>query len=242
MLKGVIIKNSHQNLYIGVLFYCKAMKQLFIFFLLVVLLLSAAEAAVVTGKLYDSRFEILKNTVVEINTFPKQTYVSKDGTYTFTLTSGRFTLTAFHKLNNGTILYASKQVLMPSAGTYKVDLILDKPYTGEELPSELNRNFLNRIPMALFLSLTGSLLFVISILVFFLFRKKNTKTLTYEDNDIQDFIKAIRDEGGRTTQKELRKKFQKYSEAKVSLIVSEMESKGIIEKIKKGRGNIIILK
>ncbi len=218
------------------------MKSFFTFFLLVVLLSSAAEAAVVTGKLYDSRFEILKNTVVEINTFPKQTYVSKDGTYSFTLTSGRFTLTAFHKLKNGTILYARKQVLMPSAGTYKVDLILDKPYTGEELPSELNRNFLYVTPMILFFSMTGVLFVIILVLVFFLLRRRNTKTPTYEDNDIQDFIKAIKDEGGRTTQKELRKKFQKYSEAKVSLIVSEMESKGIIEKIKKGRGNIIILK
>jgi uncharacterized membrane protein len=32
-----------------------------------------------------------------------------------------------------------------------------------------------------------------------------------------------------------------YSEAKVSLIVSDLESRGIIKKIKKGRGNILII-
>jgi len=59
--------------------------------------------------------------------------------------------------------------------------------------------------------------------------------------DIEGVIKIIRDEGGRTTQKEIRKKLP-LSEAKVSLMISELEAKGMIEKIKKGRGNLIILK
>ena len=54
-------------------------------------------------------------------------------------------------------------------------------------------------------------------------------------------LKIIREEGGRTTQKDIRKKIP-LSEAKISLMVSELEAKGKIEKIKKGRGNIIILK
>lgn len=45
----------------------------------------------------------------------------------------------------------------------------------------------------------------------------------------------------RITQKEIRKEVP-LSEAKISLIISEMEHKGIIEKIKKGRGNIIVMK
>jgi uncharacterized membrane protein len=45
----------------------------------------------------------------------------------------------------------------------------------------------------------------------------------------------------RITQKEIRKEVP-LSEAKISLIISEMEHRGIIEKIKKGRGNIIVLK
>ncbi|MBU0461991.1 MAG: transcriptional regulator, partial [Nanoarchaeota archaeon] len=46
---------------------------------------------------------------------------------------------------------------------------------------------------------------------------------------------------GRITQKELRKEIP-LSEAKISLLISELEHKSKIEKIKKGRGNIIILK
>ncbi|MFC1769333.1 helix-turn-helix transcriptional regulator, partial [Nanoarchaeota archaeon] len=48
-------------------------------------------------------------------------------------------------------------------------------------------------------------------------------------------------EGGRTTQKDIRKNFPQ-SEAKVSLMVTDLEHKGYLEKIKKGRGNVIILK
>jgi uncharacterized membrane protein len=51
----------------------------------------------------------------------------------------------------------------------------------------------------------------------------------------------IKEEGGRTTQKDIRKKIP-LSEAKVSLMISELEAKGKIQKIKKGRGNIIVVK
>lgn len=45
----------------------------------------------------------------------------------------------------------------------------------------------------------------------------------------------------RLTQKDIRKEVP-LSEAKVSLILTEMEEKGIIKKVKKGRGNVILLK
>ena len=63
----------------------------------------------------------------------------------------------------------------------------------------------------------------------------------HEDNDIGQIINLIKQEGGRTTQKDIRKQIP-LSEAKISLMLAELEHKGIIEKIKKGRGNIIILK
>ena len=44
------------------------------------------------------------------------------------------------------------------------------------------------------------------------------------------------------TQKELRDKLPSVSEAKISLIVSELESMGRVKKIKQGRGNIVVLR
>ena len=54
-------------------------------------------------------------------------------------------------------------------------------------------------------------------------------------------VEKIREAGGRINQLELRQQLP-YSEAKVSLMLADLESRGLIRKIKKGRGNIIILK
>lgn len=56
-----------------------------------------------------------------------------------------------------------------------------------------------------------------------------------------EVLDALHKSGNRLTQKELREKLP-HSEAKVSLIITELESLGKIKKIKKGRGNIIVLK
>ena len=59
-------------------------------------------------------------------------------------------------------------------------------------------------------------------------------------DDLQAMLKIIELSEGRITQKELRSKV-KYSEAKVSLMVSDLEDRGLVHKFKKGRGNVIVL-
>lgn len=59
--------------------------------------------------------------------------------------------------------------------------------------------------------------------------------------DLQEALSIIKKEGGRITQKNLRKKMG-YSEAKMSLVIADLERRNIVEKVKKGRGNIIFLK
>ena len=58
--------------------------------------------------------------------------------------------------------------------------------------------------------------------------------------DLKEVIRIMEKHGGRMTQLDLRKTLP-YSEAKVSLMISDLESRGIVKKIKKGRGNILIL-
>ena len=72
-------------------------------------------------------------------------------------------------------------------------------------------------------------------------QKEIKKEFHDEDDGLKNLIDIIKKENGRTTQKELRKQIP-LSEAKISLMIAELEHKGVIEKIKKGRGNIIILK
>ena len=59
--------------------------------------------------------------------------------------------------------------------------------------------------------------------------------------ELQQVIEFIKTQEGRTTQKDIRKQFP-LSEAKISLMIADLENRKIVEKIKKGRGNIIILK
>ncbi len=57
-----------------------------------------------------------------------------------------------------------------------------------------------------------------------------------------EVLDVLKRSGNRLTQKELCEKVSSVGEAKISLIVSELEALGKVKKIKKGRGNIIILK
>jgi uncharacterized membrane protein len=58
--------------------------------------------------------------------------------------------------------------------------------------------------------------------------------------NLQDVIEVIRIEGGQINQKDLRNSL-KYSEVKVSLILSDLENRKKIKKVKVGRENIVVL-
>ncbi|MFH0834875.1 MAG: ArsR family transcriptional regulator, partial [Candidatus Micrarchaeota archaeon] len=60
-------------------------------------------------------------------------------------------------------------------------------------------------------------------------------TLNPEQKEILAFL---RKEGGRATQKEIRKALP-YSEAKISTDLAILEDAGVVKKIKKGRGNVV---
>lgn len=58
--------------------------------------------------------------------------------------------------------------------------------------------------------------------------------------DLRETLDVIRGHRGRISQKDLRNKLE-YSEVKVSLLLSDLEKRGLIKKLKRGRENIVIL-
>lgn len=58
--------------------------------------------------------------------------------------------------------------------------------------------------------------------------------------DLREVLDVIRGHKGRITQKDLRGRSE-YSEVKVSLLLSELEKRGLIKKFKNGRENIVVL-
>ena len=59
-------------------------------------------------------------------------------------------------------------------------------------------------------------------------------------SDLQEVLSIIREHEGRITQKDLRLLLN-CSEAKASLMVTDLEDRGLVKKVKRGRGNVIIL-
>ncbi|MBI4738935.1 hypothetical protein HY772_05235 [Candidatus Woesearchaeota archaeon] len=303
--------------------------------------------ATLHGSTYDLELKTLNNVVVEIDTTPVQRYVSKNGTYSFSVDPGSYFIRARYSPDNFTTLTSLDRIKIQKEGDYVFDLFLlpdldeDKDILSDfdvdavgavEQPSEVN--YAGQV-------LTGAILFVIIIMVYFLVkrlrqnqsrrviagvidavksprkalaqkrqstsvfkerkrireeqeskeeegkeqenkeqennkartlniaqhnavqelksseeREESSKTTSEQatkvihvnefadianlDGDLLAVMQFIKREGGRTTQKDLRREIP-YSEAKISLMISELEHKKLVKRIKKGRGNIIIL-
>ncbi len=211
-------------------------------------LLSFVNAATIHGTIYDLSLKKINNARVEINTSPKQFLIAQNGTYSFNVPNGAYTIKAQLIQKNTVIALVQENITIKQDGTYVLDLILfpDIEEGVEEIEIDVNENIVETKKNKN--TLIGSILLLtlgITLMIIYYFKKiekqeKESPKEEYED-DLQQIIKIIKQEGGRTTQKEIRKQIP-LSEAKISLMIAELEHKGIIEKIKKGRGNIIILK
>ncbi|MFW5987154.1 MAG: helix-turn-helix transcriptional regulator, partial [Methanohalophilus sp.] len=71
--------------------------------------------------------------------------------------------------------------------------------------------------------------------------EEETKKESELPADLKEILAIIQKAGGRITQKDLRQKLN-CSEAKASLMIADLQRRGLIDKFKKGRGNILVLK
>jgi uncharacterized membrane protein len=203
------------------------------------------------GTVYDFELNRLPDSVVEINTTPHQQMVAKNGTYSFTVPPGEYTLTARHEKSDSDTL---ENLSAAVEGDYVFDLILLPSLESEEAfleEEELFEETIEKRPVTQWL-LWVIVFVVLGYLVYKLSRSpsrivekvvhreviKEVKEVAVAE-ELQKIMEFIEKEGGRTTQKDIRKNFP-YSEAKISLMIDDLETKGLVKKVKKGRGNIII--
>lgn len=221
-----------------------------------------AAAATLHGTIYAwSDFENpLKNTVVEVNSTPTQYVVAKTGTYSFNLSPGNYLIRARYYRNNILEYSTEENIPIDKEGDFVRDLLLFPPADDEyEFLAEINltsdidnvetqNNYIYYVIAAIAV-VSGSF-------AFYRFKKekigsdiKVLEPVSSENisdvkiNELPEDLKELYDTilkmGGRVTQKELRKRNQ-CSEAKISLMITDLEDRGLIRKIKKGRSNIII--
>src|SRR3989338_8680715 len=217
-----------------------------IYLLLFLSLATFASAATIHGTVYDLELSKLK-AIVEINTQPQQKMLSVDGVYTFNVPIGNYAIKSYVGE-----LVAEENVSIINEGDYILDLFLF-PETDESDPlSDADFNLFGdgKSGISWWWSVAGVFLLAVILVLVYLFwgKRKNEpvhpefkEELHVEDPLLKQVLEEIRKENGRITQKDLRRKFP-MSEAKISLVLTELEHKGQIEKVKKGRGNVIILK
>ena len=230
--------------------------RIFIFLFVSTLFISQVNAATIYGTVYDLSLKKVDNARVEIDTSPKQFMIAQNGSYSFDVPNGAYTIKAQLLQKSTVIASVQENITIKQSGSYVLDLILfpdieegiediDFDVNGDLITIENNKNMI-----------LGIIVFLLSAIIlatayYFIknkAKKEENKKLEeqkkedkYEDDSLEHLVKIIKQEGGRTTQKDIRKQIP-LSEAKISLMIAELEHKGIIEKIKKGRGNIIILK
>ncbi len=228
-------------LYKWLLFY--AMRCI-VYLLSMLLLASFVSGATIYGTIYDLSLEKMENVIVEIDTEPRQQYISKNGTYAFSVSVGEYAIEAKHYAGDLLESSASERISVKGDGNFVLDLILfpavDSELIGEVDDISFEDDYFTRDYSLIIL------VFVVIIVIFLiLYFTKRKKPIIQEDSeakgDYYDKVFSMIKENKRITQKDIRKQIP-LSEAKISLIIAELEHKGLIEKIKKGRGNILILK
>lgn len=234
----------------------------------VVLFLPSISAATITGSIYNANLQIEKDVLVEIDTLPSQKLLAKNGTYAFETPLGKYLLSA---QKSSLIVEEEINIVKEGIFIVDIFLIpnLDDEeqlwqQTEEELILDVETEELGKASLREIISyILLGIIFIMAIIRFIkvrrkygplsLFRKtvkaEQQKTseqhkadLANEPGYLEQVLDLMKKNDGRITQKELRREMLHLSEAKISLILTELEHKGKIEKVKKGRGNVLLLK
>jgi len=231
-----------------------------VFAALFILIAQAVSAATITGTVYGFDLTPQEGVVIAIDTTPHQQLVARGTEYSLNVPAGSYTLVATQRVNGTLTAQTSEKITVSQDGTYTLDLILfpafEEDTLGDELvdPEEEIATLDEGQPWFVYAGI--ALLIAAGATWFVLSRKRKsdvpTTTHSKEEKvsdpttgaskeDLDQLLGIIKRLGGRTTQKELRKEMP-YSEAKVSLMLTELEHAGKLQKIKRGRANIVILR
>ncbi|MBN2423006.1 hypothetical protein JXB41_07305 [Candidatus Woesearchaeota archaeon] len=224
------------------------LKKIILLILINILLLQISYAATIHGTVYDISLKKVKNIIVEVNSSPNQRYLAAEGTYSFELARGDYQITSIYE-NADIKMSTIENITISDEGDYVLDLFLfpdleEEESLFEDIDFDISAPFEKRFNLSV-LILPLALLMLFTLVLLFLRLKrivKNEQVIEEKllDNNIKDIVVLLEKNKGRMTQKQIRKEIP-LSEAKISLMIAELESLGKIRKIKKGRGNIIIL-
>lgn len=239
-------------------------KHVFLFILVLLIILPVVHGARLYGAIYDQQVNPVRNVVVEVNSTPNQRHISRYGGYSFELERGSYTISAYLTQNQVTRLIAEEEVVITGDGEYLVDLFVFSDLDLEE-------DFVPRPWYFVAVLILIPILLVLALMYgVYTYRKKNSTgesvqyniqyTPEYEHSDHEEkpekinvsyesddaklerkILSILSEAEGQLTQKDIRKKIP-LSEAKISHVLSALEKKKKIKKVKQGRINIVVLR
>ena len=80
-----------------------------------------AEAAVISGSVYDLSLRKANNAIVEINSTPKQVMVAQNGSYSFSVPNGFYSINAKLKARKEVIAFVEENISVRQDGKYVLD-------------------------------------------------------------------------------------------------------------------------
>ena len=191
--------------------------------MILVISASLCSAAYVYGDIYQKDLQKLNQTVVRIEGDFSYQVVTEKANYSVFLPEGEYLITATS--HDGA--HAIQEKISVGQQDQKLDLVLKE--TG------------NDIPLYLGVLLLLAVAFIWSNR-YWRTRKpepqKEQKATYVLDEDAEAVLKILDSFEGRATQKELREAL-KFSDSKLSLILTELENVGKIKKFKRGRANVV---
>ena len=243
---------------------------------MLLLLMSAAQAATITGTVYDFGLSPVPQALVLAEGPVKQQVITDDAMYALDVPAGSYLIRAQQWERGRVIALAEENITVPATGMYRLDLIVFPLFGEEELmeteiPVDEMLTEAAERPVFLYVILAALAMGGAGIAAAIILRKGKKHAAEAEEAvpkakagtktggkatetaaegtaagqaalpaDLQQLVDFLAKEGGRTTQKELRKQFP-LSESKISLMLADLEQRGIVRKIKKGRGNVVVM-
>lgn len=237
------------------------MKAIIAGLLMMLLLPLLASAATIKGSVYDFSLQKINGVVLDVDSTPKQQIIAPKGDYMFNLGQGAYTIAAKQLKGGRTIANATEKIIIDKEGEFNLDLILLPNFEDISIGDvNLNQNDFAESRADFVLIFGFGIVGVILVMIFLKIRqirKEKPKEIVREivkervkeikevkveklPEDLEKALEFIKSQGSRVNQKDIRKHMN-LSEAKISLMMDDLESRGIVKKIKKGRGNIIVL-
>lgn len=203
-----------------------------------------AQAATISGGVYDGELQTVDKVVVYINSTPIQRIASRYGGFQFQVDPGHYKIFVEYTANNITKVIAEDVfVITDPDGAYRRDIFIFEHI-------DLIEDFNNAAPPSSQPVFIKVILLIIATVVclgcvigaYAVIRRRQRQPNTIEPDDVtKDKILAlIKEAKGQISQMHIRKQIP-LSESKISMLLSDLEKEGKIQKVKNGRVNMIVL-